>query len=99
MSTYNKIEIIISDIHLDTLIERLEKLGITGYTTLSIDKSKGPKRGEQQLDGLLPTSHSSFFFTVTTTAISQAIIQDIQPFLDKRGGVLIIYPITYATGL
>lgn len=99
MYTYNKVEIIISDIHLDHLIERLEELGITGYTTLSIDRSKGPKRGEQQMDGLLPTSHNSLFFTITTEEIAQAIIKNIQPFLDRRGGVLIIYPITYASGL
>lgn len=44
MIIYNKLEIIISDIHLDLLIERLEVLGITGYTVLPIEKSKGPEQ-------------------------------------------------------
>ncbi|MGH1339449.1 MAG: P-II family nitrogen regulator [Aureispira sp.] len=90
MSTYNKIEIILSDIYLETLIQHLETLGVTGYTVLPINKSKGPKRGEQQLDGLLPTSNNSLFFTVVSPALSQVILSKIQPFLDKISGVLIV---------
>ncbi len=99
MIIYNKLEIIISDIHLDLLIERLEVLGITGYTVLPIEKSKGPNKGEQQQDGLLPTTHNSLLFTITTDEITKTIIDTTATFLKKRGGVLIVYPITYASGL
>lgn len=99
MNSYNKVEIILSDIHLEQLVEHLEALGITGYTTINIDKSKGPRKGEQQYDGLFRTTHNSLFFTITTETVTQSIIEKMQPFLDKRGGVLIVYPITYASGL
>lgn len=99
MTTYHKVEIILSDIHLEALIERLEHLQVTGYTILSIDRSKGPQRGEQQQDGLLPTTHSSLLFTIVPQRTSQALVETIQPFLNRRGGVIIVYPITYASGL
>lgn len=99
MDQYNKVEIIISDIYLDRTIEKLESLGATGYTILTIEGGKGLKKGRQQADGLLPTTHNSLLFTITSEAITQTIIAQVQPFLNKVGGLIIVYPITYASGL
>lgn len=96
---YYKIEIIVSNSFFQDLIARLERLGVHGYTALEIFKGKGAKNGEQLSEGLLPITRSSLVFTVATRALTNKVIEHIQPYLDQRGGVLITYPIHYASGL
>ncbi len=94
-----KIEIIISNTFLQSLIEKLESAGIHGYTAVEIFRGKGVKRGEQLSEGLLPTSRNTLLFTVASAEMVQKIIETIQPFLDDRGGILMTYKIDYASGL
>lgn len=94
-----KIEIIISNTFLQPLIEKLEKVGVHGYTAIEIFRGKGVKRGEQLSEGLLPTSRNTLLFTIASNDLTKQIIENIQPFLDERGGVLMTYKIDYASGL
>ncbi|MFK7953549.1 MAG: P-II family nitrogen regulator [Ekhidna sp.] len=95
----HKIEIIISNTFLRQLVELLEDTGVHGYTALDIVRGKGTKRGEHLSEGLLPTSRSSLLFTIANEELTSKIIENIQPFLDDRGGILITYKIEYASGL
>lgn len=96
---FYKIEIVIANTFLETLIEQLEDLGVQGYTAIEITRGKGIKRGEHLTEGLLPTTRSSLIFTVCKEEITEKVVRHIQPFLDKRGGVIITYKIHYASGL
>jgi nitrogen regulatory protein PII len=93
-----KIEIIIADSFFDELIELLEGSGATGYTAIEIIRGKGKNKGEQFSEGLLPTTRSYLVFTVANSIVAHNIGQHVKPFLDDRGGILITYPVTYATG-
>ena len=94
-----KIEIIISNTFLQQLVEILEKSGVHGYTALDIFRGKGTTRGEHLSEGLLPTSRNSLLFTIASEELTTKIIENVQPFLDDRGGVLLTYKIDYASGL
>ncbi len=94
-----KIEIIVSNTFLQSLIEKLEQIGVHGYTALEIFRGKGIKRGEHLSEGLLPTSRSTLLFTITSKNLSEKIKDTIQPFLDERGGVMLTYKIDYASEL
>lgn len=94
-----KIEIIISNTFLQTLLEKLENMGVHGYTALEIFRGKGAKRGEQLSEGLLPTTRSSLIFTIASEELTTTIIENVQPFLDERGGILLTHKIEYASGL
>jgi nitrogen regulatory protein PII len=94
-----KIEIIIPNTFLQELIEKLEELDVHGYTALEIFRGKGIKRGEHLAEGLLPTTRNSLVFTVGHKEKIENVIDQIQAYLNDRGGVLITYKIEYATGL
>lgn len=94
-----KVEIIVSNTFLQPLISILEHAGVRGYTAIDIFRGKGVKRGEQLSEGLLPTTRNSLIFTITSKEQSLSIIENVQPFLDERGGVLMTYKIDYASGL
>lgn len=96
---YLKIEIIVSNSFFRDLIDRLEKLDVHGYTALEISRGKGAKKGEQLSEGLLPTTRNSLVFTVASKALTKKVIAHLQPYLDERGGIIITYPIEYASGL
>jgi len=93
-----KIEIIISNTFLQSLIEILESAGIHGYTAVEIFRGKGAKRGEHLSEGLLPTSRNTLLFTIASDELTNNIIEKVQPFLDDRGGVLLTYRIDHASG-
>ncbi len=94
-----KLEIIISNLYLERLIEKLESSGVQGYTAVEISRGKGLKQGEQLSEGLLPTSNNTLIFTICDASKTSDIISNIQPFLQERGGKLITYKIEYASGL
>ncbi len=94
-----KLEIIISNLYLDRLIEKLESAGVKGYTAVEIARGKGIKQGEHLAEGLLPTSNNTIIFTICDASKISNIISSIQPFLEERGGMLITYKIEYASGL
>lgn len=95
---YTKIEIIVSDIYLERVVSLLEDAGVKGYTAISVTRGKGIKKGEQLSDGLLPTTHRSLLFSVTTAEIANVVLQESKAYLDKIGAVLIVYNINYASG-
>ncbi len=94
-----KIEIIISNTFLQPLIKLLEEASVQGYTAIEIVRGKGIKQGEHLSEGLLPTSRRTLLFTLTTAKNSKQIMKKVQPFLDHRGGILMMHPIAYASGL
>ncbi len=96
---YFKVEIIVANTFIDHLLDKMEQIDVKSYTALDISRGRGVKRGENLSEGLLPTTSNSLIFTVTTESQKDKMIQQLQPYLDERGGVLIAYPINYASGL
>ena len=94
-----KIEIIISNTFLQGLIERLEKSGVHGYTAIEIFRGKGIKRVEHLSEGLLPITRNSLVFSIGSREIVDKVIENIQAYLDERGGLIIVTKIEYASGL
>ena len=94
-----KIEIILSNTFLQSLIELLEEVGVHGYTAVEIFRGKGIKRGEHLSEGLLPTSRNTLLFTIASSENAEQIIASVQPFLEERGGALMTYKLDHVTGL
>ena len=97
--TYTKIEIVVSDIYIERVVALLEKVGVRGYTAVSITRGKGIKKGEQLTDGLLPTTHRSLLFSITTKEIADLVLKECATYLDRIGAVLLMYGIDHVSGL
>ncbi len=96
---YFKTEIIINRSFLKELIALLEGLGIEGYTILEINQGSGPRHGKQVAEGLLPVTHSTLLFTITSDEKAARIAEETRSFLKQRDGMLVSYPLHYTTGV
>jgi len=94
-----KLEIIIANTFLQELINKLEAIGVQGYTALAITRGKGIKRGENFSEGLLPTTRNTLVFAVGNKNLTDKAIEHIQPYLNEVGGALMAYKLDYASGL
>lgn len=94
-----KIEIIISNSFLQTLIEQLESLDIHGYTAIEIFRGKGVTRGEQVSEGLLPITRNTLLFTIAPETQAYNIREELKDFLSETGGVMIANPLEFVEGI
>ena len=96
---YSKIEIIINQRSLSDLVMTLGDIQVTGYTVIDVIAGKGIKQGTQVSDELFLASNQVMLFTIVDDELAETIIRHIQPFLDVNKGVMIMYSITYGSGL
>lgn len=92
-----KLEIIIANSFLPDLVQRLEKLGVEGYTALDVSRGKGMEQGEHLSEGLLPVTRNTLLFSVIHTDLSETVVEQLGPYLHERGGMIIISQVVYCS--
>ena len=96
---YFKVEIIIAQTFLPNVIAKLERLGASGFSAMEITQGKGTKRGRQRKEGMLPVTHNSLVFTIAPEPLTVAIVRQLEPYVERHGGLVIAYPVPYVAGL
>ncbi len=89
MEPMKKVELVIDSVHLNKVIEILEKLGVSGYTIIRDVLGKG-ERGIMAGDELTDVFKNSYIFIVCSDEIAKKITEEIKPILKKIGGICII---------
>ncbi len=92
-----KLEIIIANSFLQDLVQRLEKMGVEGYTAMDISRGKGMEQGEHLSEGLLPVTRNSLLFSVIHKDIAEAVAEQLGAYIHERGGMMLITPVMYCS--
>lgn len=92
-----KLEIIIANSFLQDLVQRLEQLGVEGYTAMDISRGKGMEQGEHLSEGLLPVTRNSLLFSVIHKDVSETVVEQLGVFIHERGGMLLISQVMYCS--
>lgn len=89
MEPMKKVEVVIDSVHLNKVLEILEKQGVSGYTVIRDVLGKG-ERGIMAGDELTDVFKNSYIFTVCTEEVAKRVAESLRPLLSKVGGVCII---------
>ncbi len=89
MEKMHKIEIVLGSLHTESLLETLNKSGISGYTIIPHVKGKGD-RGEYDGLGLNDAFSNNYIICVVDYAMLQKVQEPIRNYLSKYGGACII---------
>jgi nitrogen regulatory protein PII len=89
MKPMKKVEIVIDSVHLNRLLETLEKAGVSGYTVFRDVLGKG-ERGIMAGDELTDVFKNSYVITVCPEDVAQKVAESIRPLLKKLGGMCLI---------
>ena len=92
-----KLEIIIASTFLPDLVQRLESLGVEGYTALEIARGKGMEQGEHLAEGLLPVTRNTLLFSVVYKDLADRVVQELDSYLRERGGMFIVTEVVYCS--
>jgi hypothetical protein len=95
---YIKLEIIIAEGFISSLVAYMDTIGIGGYTAINISRGKGSIHGEQ-IESSLSTSETSYIFCILPEAGSQAAFNALKPFVITRRGLLFLTPIIALAGI
>lgn len=85
----HKIEIVLGSLHTESLLEILNKFGVSGYTIIPHVKGKGD-RGEYDGLGLNDAFSNNYIILVVDNAMLQKLQDPIRQYLSKYGGACII---------
>jgi nitrogen regulatory protein PII len=96
MQTVNKVEIIISTLEIEEVIEILERVSVSGYTLFKDVSGKGD-RGISYND--LGREFSNSYITVICTTEEQlhSLVDELRPLLKRVGGVCLVTPANWVT--
>lgn len=89
MEPMKKVEVVVDSVHLNKVLEILERQGVSGYTIIRDVLGKG-ERGIMAGDELTDVFKNSYIFTVCPEEVAKRIAENIKPILKKIGGVCII---------
>lgn len=84
-----KVEIVVDTLHLNKILELLEREGVSGYTVIKDVLGKG-ESGIRAGDELTDVFKNSYLFTICSDEMAQNIAQKIEPLLRKYGGICVI---------
>ncbi|RMH80292.1 MAG: transcriptional regulator [Acidobacteria bacterium] len=89
MERMKKVEIVVESIHLNKVLEILERVGVSGYTVIRDVLGKG-ERGIMAGDELTDVFKNSYVFAVCSEDMADKIAESIKPILKKLGGVCLM---------
>lgn len=84
-----KLEVVIDSLHLNKVVDALEKESIAGYTIIKDAVGKG-ERGVMAGDELTDVFKNSYLFTVCDDELVERVLPKIEHLLKKYGGVCIV---------
>jgi nitrogen regulatory protein PII len=86
MEKAKKVEIVIDSIHLNHLLEKLQKVGVSGYSVFKDVIGMG-ERGMMAGDELTDVFKNSYIFTLCDEETTNKVVEAIRPILKKYGGI------------
>ncbi len=89
MMPVKRIEIIIDELELPTLLNLLDEAGMSGYTVIKDATGKGD-RGVRGGGDLTRVFANSYVLTACPAEKLDLIVETIRPILKKRGGVCLV---------
>ncbi|HRI05141.1 MAG TPA: P-II family nitrogen regulator [Pyrinomonadaceae bacterium] len=89
MIPVKKIEIIIDEFELPSLLNLLDQAGVSGYTVIKDATGKGD-RGVRSGGDLTRVFANSYVLTVCPEDKLDLIVETIRPILKQRGGVCLV---------
>ncbi len=89
MEKAKKVEIVIDSIHLNNLLEKLQEVGVSGYSVFKDVIGMG-ERGIMAGDELTDVFKNSYLFTLCDEETANRIAEVVKPMLKKYGGICAI---------
>ncbi|MBK7392895.1 MAG: transcriptional regulator [Chloracidobacterium sp.] len=89
MMPVKKIEIIVDELQLPTLLNLLDQAGVSGYTVIKDATGKGD-RGVRGGGDLTRVFANSYVLTACPEDKLDLIVETIRPILKQRGGVCLV---------
>lgn len=89
MMPVKKIEIIVDELELPSLLNLLDEAGVSGYTVIKDATGKGD-RGVRGGGDLTRVFANSYVLTVCPEDKLALIVETIRPILKQRGGVCLV---------
>lgn len=89
MQAIKRVEVVTEFLEMPEIIEKVEELGISGYTLIKDVIGKGG-RGFQQADELTDVFKNSLLLVACTDAQAEQLVTAIRPMLKKRGGICLV---------
>ncbi|MCS6873314.1 MAG: hypothetical protein N2Z23_06350 [Pyrinomonadaceae bacterium] len=84
-----KLEIVIDSVHLNKLLDALDKAGVSGYTVFKDVLGKG-ERGLMAGDELTGVFKNNYVMTVCSEGVVEKVVESVKPLLKKLGGVCLV---------
>ncbi|MGK0690050.1 MAG: P-II family nitrogen regulator [Aquificaceae bacterium] len=91
-----KVEVVVDSVHLNKVLEVMEKHGVSGYTVIRDVLGKG-ERGMMAGDELTDVFRNSYVFTVCSEETAEKIAESLRPILSRVGGICIISDVLWLT--
>ncbi|HAV40334.1 MAG TPA: transcriptional regulator [Aquificaceae bacterium] len=96
MEPMKKVEVVVDSVHLNKVLEVMEKHGVSGYTVIRDVLGKG-ERGLMAGDELTDVFRNSYVFTVCSEETAKKIAESLRPILSRVGGICIISDVLWLT--
>lgn len=96
MEPMKKVEVVVDSVHLNKVLEVMEKHGVSGYTVIRDVLGKG-ERGMMAGDELTDVFRNSYVFTVCSEEAAKKIAESLRPILSRVGGICIISDVLWLT--
>ncbi len=96
MEPMKKVEVVVDSVHLNKVLEVMEKHGVSGYTVIRDVLGKG-ERGMMAGDELTDVFRNSYVFAVCSEETAKKIAESLRPILSRVGGICIISDVLWLT--
>lgn len=98
MRPCKRIEIVLERSHAERLARVIREAGAPGFTVLH-HAGGGGDRGYRRADDLTDTDENAvFIIAVESDQVVQAIVEGVQPMLQRLGGICLVSDAMMATG-
>jgi len=89
MQPMKRVEIVVNNLHLTRVIERLRQAGCRGYTLLPNVAGYGD-RGEQHADEVSGVSANAYLLLAVQSEQVETVTAAIRPLLQSYGGICLV---------
>jgi nitrogen regulatory protein PII len=95
MNPCKRIEIVIEQTLVRRTAQRLDELGVPGYTLISGVSGRGD-RGLRQADELTDTfTNCIFLIACEDDAMAERVVEGVRPLLERSGGICLVSDATW----
>lgn len=89
MKAVKRIEIVTASLEMPKLIQKLERVGVSGYTLLRDVEGRG-HRGISGADELTDTFKNSYLLIACPEDQLETILREVRPIVKRFGGICLV---------